>query len=75
VLQSYPLETYMEDDLFEVFRDGYPSLTWIGSTDSLHAARELIRVNAASPDERFIIYAVVSHERLYLRASECSAKV
>ena len=65
----------MGDDLFDVFRDVYPSLIWIGSTDSLYAARELIRVNAVSPDERFIIYAVVSHERFYLRAEDCSAKV
>jgi hypothetical protein len=64
----------MEDDLYDVFRDVYPSLIWIGSTDSLHAARELIKVSAAGPNERFIIYAVVSHERFYLRAEDCSAK-
>ena len=65
----------MEDDLFDVFRDARPSLVWIGSTDSLHAAHELIKVNAACPDERFIIYAVVSHERFYLRAEDCSPKL
>jgi hypothetical protein len=34
----------------------------------------LIKVNAACPDERFIIYAVVGHERFYLRAEDCSSK-
>ena len=57
----------MEDDLFDVFRDDKPSLIWVGSTDSMDAAWELIKSKAVVPGERFIIYGVVTHNRFYLR--------
>jgi len=61
----------MEDDLFDVFRDDKPSLIWVGSTDSMNAAWELIKSKAVVPGERFIIYGVVTHNRFYLRAEDC----
>ena len=61
----------MKDDLFDVFRREQPSLVWIGSTDSLQAAHELIRSKAIGPSEQFIIYGVVTHIRVYLRAEDC----
>jgi len=64
----------MEEDLFDVFRIERPSIVWIGSTDSVPAAHELIRSKAAGPKERFIIFNVVTHERVYLRADECARR-
>ena len=62
----------MEDDLFDVFRDEDPRLVWIGSVGSMEAARELIRSEAATAQEKFIIYGVVTHTRIHLRAEDCS---
>ena len=62
----------MEDDLFDVFRDEDPRLVWIGSVHSMEAARELIRSKAVAAQEKFVIYGVVTHTRVYLRAEDCS---
>ena len=61
----------MKDDLFDVFRNDKPSLIWIGSAGSMKAAWELIKSKAVTPDEQFIVYGVVTHDRVYLRARDC----
>jgi hypothetical protein len=64
----------VEDDLFDVFRNERPSLVWVGCADSMQAALELIRSKAAGPEEQFIVYGVVTHDKVYLRAGDCSSE-
>jgi len=56
---------------FEVYVHVRDDFVWIGSADSMSAARDLIRVRALVSDEQFTIYSETTQETTTLRAAEC----
>jgi hypothetical protein len=63
-------------DLFDVFRKNADnSLVWIGSADSMHGACQLVSLKAVEPKEQFIVYSVVTNDKIHLRAEDCSPKL
>jgi len=60
-------------DLFDVFRkNADDSLVWIGSADSMHGACKLVTLKAVEPKEQFIVYSVMTHDKIHVRAEDCS---
>jgi len=63
-------------NLLDVFRhkpDG--SFVWIGCTDSMNKARELIESCAADASEEFLIYDAKTTETITLRADRSSMRL
>jgi hypothetical protein len=56
---------------FEVYVHVKDDFVWIGSADSMLAARDLIRVRALASEEQFTIYSETTQETTTLRAAEC----
>jgi hypothetical protein len=61
----------LKEDRFEVFVHVDDDFVWIGSTDSMRAARDLIRVRVSASEEQFTIYSEMTHETTTVRATEC----
>ena len=53
---------------FDVFRVEAGSFLWIGCADSLQAARELIKSQAANASEEFLILNDQTREKVTVRA-------
>jgi hypothetical protein len=59
------------EQLFHIFRDNPNGrLEFIGSTQTLEASLELVKLTASKPTERFTIYNLRAHEITLLRADE-----
>jgi len=56
---------------FEVYAHVNDDFVWVGSTDSMPAARGLIRARALASGEQFTIYSETTQETTILRAAEC----
>ena len=56
---------------FEIYVHVKDDFVWIGSTDSMPAARDLIRARALASGEQFTIYSETTQETTTLRATEC----
>jgi len=63
----------LKEDRFEVFAHVDDDFVWIGSTDSMRAARDLIRARASASEEQFTIYSETTHETTTVRATECQS--
>ena len=59
------------EQLFHIFRDRpNGKLEFVGSTQTLESARQLVRSKASGPAERFAIFNLSVHEITYLRGDE-----
>jgi hypothetical protein len=59
------------EQLFHIFRrNPNGRLEFVGSTQTLESSMKLVRSKAVEPTERFVIYNLLAHEIIYLRADE-----
>jgi hypothetical protein len=58
---------------FEVYVHVKDDFVWIGSTDSMRAARDLILARALASEEQFTIYSEATQETTTVRAAECQS--
>jgi len=63
----------LKKDRFEVFVHVDDDFVWVGSTDSMRAARDLIRARASASEEQFTIYGEMTHETTTVRATKCQS--
>jgi len=61
----------LKEDRFEVFVHVEDDFVWIGCTESMRAARDLIRARASASNEQFTIYSEMTHETTTVRVTEC----
>jgi hypothetical protein len=59
------------EQLFHIFRrNPNGRLEFVGSAQTLESSRKLVRSTTVEPTERFVIYNLLAHEIIYLRADE-----
>jgi hypothetical protein len=57
--------------LFHIFRRNLNGrLDFVGSAQTLESSLKLVKSKAVEPTERFVIYNLLAHEIIYLRADE-----
>ena len=56
-------------DVFRIKRDN--SILWITGADSLHTAREIVKLHALHPSEEFLVLDNRTNEPILLRAEGC----
>jgi hypothetical protein len=61
-------------DRFEVFVRTADDFVWVGRTDSMRAARDLIRSRAITSEDQFTIFSETTHEITTVRAAECRSQ-
>lgn len=72
-LQTAIKPTNESELLFHVFRhDREGRLEFVGSTQTLDSSRHIVRSKTFEPMEEFVIYNVLTHELVYLRADQAA---
>jgi hypothetical protein len=60
-----------QKDRFEVFFRSAEEFVWIGSTDSMSAAQDLIRARSIGSEDQFTIFSETTLEITTVRGDEC----